>query len=486
MAWGKGGSLRSCDALLLRVEEDDPRLTELVVLPMKAFGPADAERLSRAIASGSNTNLRSISASGHALPPESLRRLGLALSAQAEARGKDGETARGITSLAVGSKDMGDEGAIALCEGLGGSGGGLLRSLDFGWKGLGKKGIQAIGATFASSEFLNRLDLSRNADVGDEGVARLAEAAGEGAGAAMSPLPSLEGITLSGCGVGPAGATALAGMISSGQRERLLGLTMGSNPLGPHGLGALAGLCAVPGVGSLLSELRVTACSVGDGGIGLLAAAAMAEPCAGLRVLDISENSVTGSGAMALAESLGGSWPDLAELCLAKNELGGEGVASVMGTLFARDNTSSSGDSAGGDTNSTLRSLDLSRTGCGIPGARAALMSGSLETIRLFDNRLGSEGFHSISPLLQGGHPSIVNLDLGGNNADEGAVVALLNSIADKRDGFTSKLAVLEIGGNKFGDEAMVALTELKRIWPDLDVAHDKPVQDAEEEPEEE
>ena len=46
---GKGGSLRSCDALLKRVEDDDPRLTELVILPMKTFGAADAERLSAAI-----------------------------------------------------------------------------------------------------------------------------------------------------------------------------------------------------------------------------------------------------------------------------------------------------------------------------------------------------------------------------------------------------------------------------------------------------
>ena len=48
-------------------------------------------------------------------------------------------------------------------------------------------------------------------------------------------------------------------------------------------------------------------------------------------------------------------------------------------------------------------------------------------------------------------------------------------------NGGTSTLAVLEIGGNKFGDEAMAALEELKRVLPDLDVAHDKPVRDAQE-----
>ena len=42
----------------------------------------------------------------------------------------------GITSLAIGSKDMGDDGIIALCEGLEESNGGLLQDVDFGWKNL--------------------------------------------------------------------------------------------------------------------------------------------------------------------------------------------------------------------------------------------------------------------------------------------------------------------------------------------------------------
>jgi hypothetical protein len=40
---------KSCDALLKRVEEDDPALTGLVILPMKVFGPIDVDRLSSAI-----------------------------------------------------------------------------------------------------------------------------------------------------------------------------------------------------------------------------------------------------------------------------------------------------------------------------------------------------------------------------------------------------------------------------------------------------
>merc|ERR1712194_711668 len=110
---------------------------------------------------------------------------------------------------------------------------------------------------------------------------------------------------------------------------------------------------------------------------------------------------------------------------------------------------------------------------------KCALMSGSLSTVRLFNNRLGSDGFRAISRYLRGGHPSIVNLDLGGNDSEEEAVVALLDAIATKyNDDAVSKLAVLEIGGNEFGNVAMKALEQVKLVWPKLDVAHDKPTQE--------
>ena len=84
-------------------------------------------------ANGSNTNLKSVSASGHKVSPESLKRFGCALSEQSK---QLGGANNGITDIAIGSKDMGDAGIIAMCEGLEESNGGLLRSLDLGWKGM--------------------------------------------------------------------------------------------------------------------------------------------------------------------------------------------------------------------------------------------------------------------------------------------------------------------------------------------------------------
>ena len=86
-------------------------------------------------ASGANTNLQSISASGHTLPSESLKQFGAALSAQAK-QAQENNNRYGITSLAIGCKDLGDEGVIALCEGLEESKGGLLQVVDLGWKNL--------------------------------------------------------------------------------------------------------------------------------------------------------------------------------------------------------------------------------------------------------------------------------------------------------------------------------------------------------------
>lgn len=89
-------------------------------------------------ASGINTNLQSISASGHDLPRESLKRLGLALSTQAKLLSSQGSNGGilGITSIAIGSNNMSDVGVIAFCQGLDESNGGLLRVVDFGWKNL--------------------------------------------------------------------------------------------------------------------------------------------------------------------------------------------------------------------------------------------------------------------------------------------------------------------------------------------------------------
>jgi Ran GTPase-activating protein (RanGAP) involved in mRNA processing and transport len=329
---------------------------------------------------------------------------------------------------------------------------------------------------------LTQIDLSRNSDIGNEEIACLVKAAKERAGDETVAFPSLEKLILSECNIGPKGMKNLAEMLlgTDANRCKLIYVAISSNPIGPEGCEALARLIAMPEKGSMLSCLYMSQCSIGDEGVKLLSNAATSNSCCGLTHLDLSENSITSDGARVFAASLSGSWPSLVDLKLAKNDLGSEGVMSVMESLRSRSVRAT--DDAEKTKNQSLKNVDLTCTGCEKEGAIAALNSSCLTTLRLFNNRLGSEGFRSLSALLHGGHPSIENLDLGGNDADEESVIVLLNAIADKvDDGAASKLSVLEIGGNKFGAKAMDALTKLKQEWPRLDVAHDKPIEESDE-----
>eukprot|EP00804_Cyclotella_cryptica_P006610 CCRYP_008575-RA/>CCRYP_008575-RA protein AED:0.06 eAED:0.06 QI:1762/1/1/1/1/1/4/20/510 len=508
-AWGQGGSLKSCDSLLKRVEENDSKLVELVILPMKTFGGAELNRLASAIANGSNTNLRSISASGHIVPPESLQRFGSALSFQSKnlaGTSSNGNLSCGITHLSIGAKDMADAGVIALCEGLDDSNGGLIQGLDLGWKNIGKDGVSKIGATFASSKHLADLDLSRNSNIGCKGISSFCNAAKESVGNGGTPFSALKSFTLSNCNIGASGIQALTECLGERGKDdgrfQRIHLDLSSNPIGAEGCQAISLICSKPSLGSVLSILRLSQCSIRDEGICILSRGANANPCTSLTILDLSNNSISHVGAQVFAESLLASWPSLVELNLAKNNLSSAGVINLMNSLQKRSDIESDrlvmsneafiqrSDATSEDlgpsnnSNTVLKSLDLTETNCGTDGASAALMSGGLTTLRLFNNKLGSDGFYSLSKLLLGGHPSIQHLDLGGNLADEDSVIALLDAIGTLKDSEarTSKLSVLEIGGNKFGERAETALRRLKTVWPQLDVAHDKPIQEANEE----
>ena len=435
-------------------------MNELVILPMKTFNDDDCRRLSRAIANGTNTNLRSISASGHHLRPESLQTLGLALSTQ----GTNLNGSSGLTYLAIGSKDMGDEGVCSLCEGLEDSNGALLRHVDLAWKNISGEGAAAVGRAFSSSSNLRHLDLSRNEKIENDGLKALVEAA-RIRNEAATVLPSLEVLNISECSLaGPAGVQSLTKLFGEGSRSKRLDLVVSSNPIGPAGCAVISQMCSTES-GSMMGKLLISKCAIGNEGVKALVSSC--HPCTGLMVLDIVDNDITEIGAKSLADSFVETFPDLVELKLAKNDIGSDGVESFFGAIQGKSYA--------------LDNLDLSCTNCGVEGLRAALSSSNISTLRLFGNKLGSDGLDAAAQLLRGGHPSIVNLDLGGQNSEEKSVVALLDSIAQPTKLFESKLAVLEIGGNEFGDSAMEALDRLKKSHPGLDVAHDKPVQDGEE-----
>jgi hypothetical protein len=127
-AWGSNGSARSCEALLKRVEANDPTLTELVILPLKQFGSQDLRRLARALFH--NTHLTSLKASGHGIEDvDALEELGKAMATA---------TSSALIDLAIGDSNMGDEAVAALCRGLGSNNNNklTLKKLDLSWKCL--------------------------------------------------------------------------------------------------------------------------------------------------------------------------------------------------------------------------------------------------------------------------------------------------------------------------------------------------------------
>mmetsp|Transcript_40295 Transcript_40295/g.121363 ORF Transcript_40295/g.121363 Transcript_40295/m.121363 type:complete len:499 (-) Transcript_40295:18-1514(-) len=489
-AWGAGGSARSCDALLKRVDENDPRLVDLVILPMKVFGGDEVNRLASSISSGRNTNLRSISASGHAVPPAALSALGAAIAAASDG----GDGSGGIRSLAIGNRDMGDEGVAALCSSLKKSRGGKLQTIELGFKNISPTGMEIIGACFGKSHALRHLNFSRNEGIGSQGLALFCDAGeqlvlGDEANIESQPFPKLEYLDLSECNIGPQGVEALSSCLmenpdGNNECRSKLELMLASNPLEKNGCASLSKLIRSPVNGSsYLISLSLAGCSIGDDGIEALVLSSTG--CGdGLRMLDLSRNGITSIGAQKLSEALSAdaqkdgkqSFSDLGELRLAGNSLESDGVRYICMSLQQRAGMQDELKAGG---NAALNVLDLSETHSGPDGAAAALRCGALSSLTLFNNDLGTDGFYAIATWLRGGHPSIETLDLGGNRAGEEAVAMLLREImAPSTDETQSALRTLVLGGNSFGNIVAAALEELQIARPDLDVAHDRPTED--------
>ena len=325
----------------------------------------------------------------------------------------------------------------------------------------------ALGKTFGSSQSIQKLNLSRNERVQDEAVvAFCANASTE-----HPAFSALQELNLAECGIGPAGVEALTKLLTdSNVEDRMFSLILSGNPLSPDACRSLATLLCDT---SQVSSLSLANCNLGNEGIQILADIVVSGKCASLTMLDLSNNNIGAKGAEALTSSLWNGqatcWPTLFDLRLAKNNLSETGVMSLMSAV------SSDHDEP---RNEVLQSMDLTQTNCGVVGATVAVRSQSLSSLRLFNNELGFEGFETLAPLLQGGHRSLVNLDLGGNDASEAAVVKLLTAIADTPENeiFVSALRVLEIGGNQGGERVEEAVSKLKQVHPELDVARDRPI----------
>ena len=429
--------MRSCSTLWEKIERNDPTLVDLFILPTKKVTKADWERCVQAIQRhGRQRNIRSIHASGHAIDVESLRQLSKVL-CQTSQEVPWGE-------IAVGDSNIGDDGVIALFSSF--EKGFQLASLDLSYKSLSHKGLKSILEWTGSSDFLKKLDLSRNIDL-VKGLSTDYVPARQGS----NLFPALEEANLSTCNLQGQSGVLLISFLASAPQLRLLRLSQ--NPLGSSVVDSLTR------VSGCLVELSLSQCQLIDEHFENLVPSLSQLDC--LENLDISQNALTESGAVALAKGMAHGFPMLLAINLAGNPLQGTGVSSFIDLMGQQHQTS-------------LHSLDLSNTRCSAEAARLVIKSSCTRLLRLFDNALGSAGFCLLSDTLRGGHPTMKSLDLAGNGANQEAVVEILQGLLVTDAGFDSVLECLVVGGNQGGPALENIIQQIKTIRPGLDIARDR------------
>lgn len=453
-AWGKNGSAKSCSTLTSRVASNDPKLVHLTILPMKNFGDEEAIKLGEVLKG--NTVLEELNCSGHTIGTSALRSLG-------EGIGKSR-----LKRISVGHSGMSDDGVEALCDGLLAAertiGQVSLRDIDLSFKSMSSKGLVAVGKTFFKNQTLQTLDMSRNDALSDESFTLLKNVAVDDVCTSAESnflFPALRFLNLSSAQISPGSIEQLSIILSHGknnddkQRPKLQ-LSLSNNSL----LGDLAMPVISTSLLPFLESIDLSNCKIGDDGAKELADSLSTNTC--LECIDLSKNNIGVKGAIAIGASLRKN-KSLLEARFANNYLGDEGACAIASSLFQ----GSAGNSA--STNNVIKVLDMAKTRIGKIGAVALLKCTSLESLRLFDNALGTEGFLAVSPFIAN-HPSIQDLDLGGNAATDEGISNMLISLHDNET-----LKVLGIGGNSIGQLTLDALETLSHLKPNLYIAKDKP-----------
>ena len=320
---------------------------------------------------------------------------------------------------------------------------------------------------------LRQLNLRRNDKIGE-----LSKNDEQVSFAAISHLEELD---LSQCGLSGDFIATFFGCIQQSTNEseqaatsNLKKLHLQENVISGVGFNALVPLLAH----SSLTELNLSKCEIGDEALDALTKVVSESTMNNnLLILDLSNNGITATGATHLAEGLQKSAPlsNLVELNLAGNQLGENGVKVLASALEAHNQMDGS--------TATLKKLDLTNTNCGVQGAKDIIALGKLQSVHLFNNHLGSDGFIALAPTLKGGHESLEHLDLGGNGANQASVVALLSALLQSPEAVQNVLKVIVVGANESGDAVEQIVKQIKQVHPALDIARDKKSKKPSDEP---
>ena len=350
-----------------------------------------------------------------------------------------------VKTLKLSRNPLGDEGAKALAEMLGGNGAEssgtvntTLEHVDLIWCNIGPVGAQHLAQALCVNTSVKTLDLSDNL-LGDKGAKALAEMlGGNGAESSGTVDTTLEHVDLIWCNIGPVGAQHLAQALCVNTSVKTLKLSY--NPLDDKGAKALAEMLGGNGaesseaVNTTLEHVDLRLCSIRPVGAHHLAQALRVNTS--VKTLKLSFNSLCDEGAKALAEMLGGNGAessgtvnttlehvDLSWCCI--GPVGAQHLAQALcvntsvkslnlwnnnlldeGAKALAEMLGGNGAESSGTVNTTLEHVDLSDCDIGPVGAQhlaqALCVNTSVKTLKLSDNPLGDEGAKTLAEMLGG------------------------------------------------------------------------------------
>ena len=171
---------------------------------------------------------------------------------------------------------------------------------------IGPVGAQHLAQALCVNTSVKTLDLGHN-PLGDEGAKALAEMlGGNGAESSGTVNTTLEHVDLSSCSIGPVGAQHLAQALCVNTSVKTLKLS--HNPLGAKALAEMLGGNGAESSGTVnntLEHVDLSRCHIGPVGSQHLAQALCVNTS--VKTLKLSYNPVGDEGAKALAEMLGGN-----------------------------------------------------------------------------------------------------------------------------------------------------------------------------------
>ena len=329
-----------------------------------------------------------------------------------------------VKTLEVSDNPLGDEGAKALAEMLGGNGAEssgtvntTLEHVDLSDCDIGQLGAQHLAQALCVNTSVKTLDLNDNL-LGDKGAKALAEMlGGNGAESSGTVNTTLEHVDLSSCCIRPVGAQHLAQALCVNTSVKTLKLS--HNPLDDEVAKALAEMLGGNGaessrtVNTTLEHVDLSSCCIRPVGAQHLAQALCVNTS--VKTLKLSHNPLDDEVAKALAEMLGGN-----------------------------------GAESSGTVNTTLEHVDLSYCYIGPVGtqhlAQALRVNTSVKTLDLSRNPLDDEGAKALAEML------------GGNGAESSGTV---NTTLEHVD--LSKCSIGPVGAQHLA-QALCVNTSVKTL----------------------